>query len=266
MSQSAHDRRRIALVTGASSGIGSALCEVFARHGFDLVLVARNLQRLEALADHLRRSHNVNVEVIPADLAQAGAAGRLYARVEQLGLVVDVLVNNAGMIVYGEFRETDLAAELQMVSVNLVALTELTKLFLPSMTSRGRGWILNVGSNGSFAPSPLNAVYSATKAYVLSFSEAIAEELAGTGVTVTALCPGATRSELQARAGMDDVRLLRRGVMDPMVVAEAGYRALMRGRRVEVPGLSNKLEIAASRFLPRRVVVQYAHRMLQRVD
>jgi short-subunit dehydrogenase len=170
------------------------------------------------------------------------------------------------MIVYGEFSRTDFAGELAMIGVNLVALTELTKLCLPEMIGRGRGAILNVGSTGSFAPSPLNAVYSATKAYVLSFSEAIAEELAGSGITVTALCPGATRSDLQRRAGMEDVRLLQRGVMDPAEVAEAGYRALQAGRRVEVPGRSDRLQIAFSRFLPRRMIVKYAHRMLRRVE
>jgi short-subunit dehydrogenase len=266
MEQDARHKRKTALITGASSGIGRALCEVFARNGFDLVIVARNVSRLELAADSLRRSHHVEVRVIPADLARMGAARDLFAQVEHSGLEIDALVNNAGMIVYGEFLETDLEDELTMVMVNLVALTELTKLFLPSMKSRGQGWVLNLGSNGSFAPSPLNAVYSATKAYVLSFSEAIAEELSGTGITVTALCPGATRSELQARAGMEQVRLLRRGVLDPMLVAEAGFEALRKGRRVEIPGLSNKLEIAASRFLPRRVVVRYAHRMLQRSD
>jgi short-subunit dehydrogenase len=259
-------RRPTALITGASSGIGAALADVFARHRHDLVLVARDRRRLDDVAARLRDRHQATVHLLLADLSQPGSARAVYDEVQSLHLEVDVLVNNAGMIVYGEFTQTDLAREISMIGVNLVALTELTKLFLPGMRSRSRGAILNLGSTGSFAPSPLNAVYSATKAYVLSFSEAIAEELEGTGITVTALCPGATRSELQRRAGMEDVRLLRRGVMDAAEVAEAGYRALQAGRRVEIPGRADRLQIAVSRFLPRRTVVRYAHRMLRRVE
>jgi short-subunit dehydrogenase len=257
-------RRPTALITGASSGIGAALADVFARHGHDLILVARDRRRLDDVASRLRETRQTSVH---PTLRTCPSRNRLRPReVQSLDLAIDVLVNNAGMIVYGEFSRTDFAGELAMIGVNLVALTELTKLCLPEMIGRGRGAILNVGSTGSFAPSPLNAVYSATKAYVLSFSEAIAEELAGSGITVTALCPGATRSDLQRRAGMEDVRLLQRGVMDPAEVAEAGYRALQAGRRVEVPGRSDRLQIAFSRFLPRRMIVKYAHRMLRRVE
>ena len=256
--------RPVALITGASSGIGAAFSDVFAEHGHDLVVVSRDERRLNELATRLRETYGSTVHVVPADLSRDGSPARIHDEVSALSLAIDVLVNNAGIIVYGQFSSTPFADELQMIRVNLVALTELTKLFLPEMLSRGRGSILNLGSTGSFAPSPLNAVYSATKAYVLSFSEAIAEELDGTGITVTALCPGATRSELQSRAGMEGVRLLQRGVMDARDVAEAGYRALMAGRRVEIPGWSDRLQITLSRFLPRKTVVKYAHRMLKK--
>jgi short-subunit dehydrogenase len=253
------------LITGASSGIGAALAEVFARHGHGLVLTARDAGRLEELASRLRGKYGVTADVLPADLALESAPQDLFDGVRMRSIEVGILVNNAGMIVYGEFAQTDPEKELQMIRVNLVALTRLTKLFLPDMIQRGTGRILNVGSNGSFAPSPLNAVYSATKAYVLSFSEAVAEELEGTGVTVTALCPGATRSELQQRAGMEDIRLLRRGAMEAVEVAQAGYDGLMAGRRVVIPGLRTRFEVFLVRILPRRAVVRYAHAMLRRV-
>jgi short-subunit dehydrogenase len=241
-------RRPNALITGASSGIGAALADVFAQHGHDLILVARDRRRLDDVASRLRETRQTSVFPILADLSQPGSAHAVYREVQSFHLTIDVLVNNAGMIVYGEFSQTELARELAMIGVNLIALTELTKLCLPDMLARGHGAILNLGSTGSFAPSPLNAVYSATKAYVLSFSEAIAEELDGTGITVTALCPGATRSDLQRRAGMEDVRLLQRGVMDPAEVAEAGYRALQAGRPRRVPGRSDRLQIAFGSF------------------
>ena len=177
-----------------------------------------------------------------------------------------MLVNNAGVDVYGNFHETDMAKELEMIQLNLVSLTQLTKLLLPEMRKRGYGKILNLGSTGSFIPSPLNAVYSATKAYVLSFSEAIAEELQGSGVTVTVLCPGATRTEFQKRANMENIRLLRYGVMDAADVAEIGYRAMMAGRRVVVPGLFNKVQILLARLLPTSTMTKLAKAMLKRAE
>lgn len=255
-----------ALITGASSGIGYEFAKVFARNGHNLVLVARDRQRLEQLADELRETSGVTVQVIVKDLSIGTSAQEIFDELQRESVALDILVNNAGLIVYGNVYETEWAKELQMIQVNLVSLTQLTKLFVRDMIKRGYGRILNIGSTGSFVPSPLNGVYSATKAYVLSFSEAIAEELEGTGVTVTALCPGATRTELQKRAHMDDVRLLRRGVMDAETVAQIGYRALMAGRRVAVPGLYNQLRILLTRFLPRTTIVKMAKAMLQRTQ
>lgn len=257
------DMTTSALITGASSGIGRELAKVFARNGHNLVLVARNKQRLDQLANELREGHGVRVEVIPQDLSVEKAAGEILGKLQQKSIRIDILVNNAGFDVYGRFYETEMGKELQMIQVNLVALTQLTKLLLGGMRERGYGRILNLGSTGSFVPSPLNAVYSATKAYVLSFSEAIAEELRGSGVTVTVLCPGATRTEFQQRAAMGDIRLLRFGAMDAEAVAEIGYRALMAGKRVVVPGLFNKLQVLSARLLPTGFVVRAAKAMLE---
>ncbi|NIM05510.1 MAG: SDR family NAD(P)-dependent oxidoreductase, partial [Armatimonadetes bacterium] len=197
-----------ALVTGASSGIGYELARKFAGNGYDLVIVARNRQRLEDLAVLLHKDYGTNVVVLPKDLAAEPSAQEIVDYLKNEAIKIDILVNNAGFDVHGLFIDTDLERELQMIQVNLVTLTRLTKFLLPDMVEQGFGMVLNVGSIGSFVPSPLNAVYSATKAYVLSFSEAIAEELVGSGVSVTVLCPGTTRTEFQRRAGMQNVRLL----------------------------------------------------------
>jgi short-subunit dehydrogenase len=252
-----------ALITGASSGIGRELTRIFARQGTNLVLVARDEGRLEQLADEVRKANGVDVMVMAFDLSRVGAAQEIFIKLQLESIRIDFLVNNAGFDVYGRFFETDLALELQMIHVNLIALTQLTKFFLADMVERGYGKILNLGSTGSFVASPLNAVYSATKAYVLSFSEALTEELRRSGVTVTALCPGATKTEFQQRAGMNEIRLLRLGVMDAEAVAEIGFRAMMSGKRIIVPGFFNKLQVFLTRLLPRRVMVRAARMMLE---
>jgi short-subunit dehydrogenase len=251
-----------ALITGASSGIGYELTKRFASDGFDLVLVARDSERLEDVASEMRERHDATVTVLPTDLALPGAADKIAATLEAGGIEVDVLVNNAGFNVYGPFWQTDGERELAMLQVNIVALTRLTKLLLPAMVRRGSGRILNIGSTGSFAPGPFDAVYCASKAYVLSFSEAIAEELEGTGVTVTALCPGATRTRFAERAGMTDTPMFRGRVAEASDVAAAGYRALRDGRRVVVPGLANALLAFSVRLSPRRLVASIGRRML----
>lgn len=252
-----------ALITGASSGIGYAMAKVFASHGHNLVLVARNAPRLEELAGELRGQYNIAVEVLPKDLASGTAAQELFDALQEKSISIDILVNNAGFDVYGNFYETDLKEELELIQVNLVTLTQLTKLFLAGMRRRGYGRILNVGSTGSFVPSPLNAVYSATKAYVLSFSEAIADELEGSGVTVTAICPGATRSNFHKRADMMSIPLLRFGVLSAETVAMSGYRALMAGKRVVVPGFYNQMQVLFARLLPGSLVAKMAKIMLR---
>jgi short-subunit dehydrogenase len=182
--------RRVALITGASSGIGYELAKRFARNNFDLVLVARDGRRLQRVADELGQEQKIAATVLARDLSLPGAAAAIAADLHAAGINVDILINNAGFNVYGPFSDTDLEREGAMIHTNVIALTELTKLLLPGMLERRYGKIMNLGSTGSFAPGPFNAVYCATKAYILSFSEALAAELKGTGVTVTALCPG----------------------------------------------------------------------------
>ncbi len=258
-----HQTRTAGLITGASSGIGRALAKVLARHGHDLVLVARDAQRLAQLANELQQTSGITAMAIPADLSITTSPQNIFAELHRLGIKISLLVNNAGFDVFGEFFETDLKQELQMIQVNLVSVTQLTKLVLPGMRQQGYGQILNLGSTGSFVPSPLNAVYSATKAYVLSFSEAISEELQGSGITVTALCPGATESEFHQRARTEDIPLRRFGAMQAATVAEIGYRAMMAGRRVVVPGLYNQVQVLLARVLPRSVLPRMAKLMLQ---
>jgi len=246
---------RIALVTGATGGIGYDLAECFARDGYDLVLVARRAHELTTIAERFSQQYRVRVETIVVDLSETNAAVRVMAELEQRGITVDVLVNNAGYAQFGAFVETDLDAELRMMQLNMVTLTHLTKLLLPEMIAHGWGKILNVASTAAFMPGPLMAVYYATKAYVLSFSEALGEELRDTGVTVTALCPGPTQTGFQARAQMQDSKLVRgRAIMNSAAVAREGYLALMAGKPLVIPGFKNKLQAVAPRFMPRRIV------------
>ena len=244
------------LITGASSGIGLELARVFAKHRHDLVLVARTEPKLRELAQEAQAS-GVRAHVIPADLSAPGAVQALTDRVQALGVDVDILVNNAGYGLFGSFVETPLDVELSMIQLNIVALTELTKRLLPGMVARKSGRILNLASTAAFFPGPLMAVYYATKAYVLSFSEAIATELEGTGVTVTALCPGPTASGFQAAANLELSKLVAgKRLPTARSVAEAGYEALMAGRTVVVPGVSNKLTVLAPRIMPRRLMAK----------
>lgn len=251
-----------ALITGASSGIGRELAALLARDGYDVVLVARNELRLQALAEELRAAHGVHATPLPTDLVVPSAADEIAAELERRGLEIEVLVNCAGFNVYGAFATTDAERELQMLQVNVVTLTRLTKLLLPDMLRRGTGRILNIGSTGSFAPGPFDAVYCASKAFVLSFTEALAEELEGTGVTATALCPGPTATEFAERAGMSGTPLFQGRVASAAEVAAAGYRAMMRGRRVVVPGLGNMLLTFSVRLSPRTMVASIGRKML----
>ena len=245
------------LVTGASSGIGRELARTFARRGHDLVVTARRVDRLRALAAELTDAHGVRVRVVPADLSADDAVEGLVASLE--GTTVDVLVNNAGFGTTGAFHEIPPDDDLDQLRVNVMALTKLSKAWLPPMVRRGRGGILNVASTAAFQPGPRAAVYFASKAYVLRLSEALAEELSGTGVTVTALCPGPTPTEFGARAGVRGTRLARltRGVAtDAVTVAEGGVRAFERGQRVYVPGLVHRVGSLLPRIVPTRLLTR----------
>ena len=251
------NRRETALITGASSGIGWDLAHIMATD-FDLIVTARNQKKLEELASQLESAHGAHVHVIPADLARPQAPEEIFAEVARRGLPVDVLVNNAGFGSYGAFKSTSLQEELDMLQVNVTAVTHLTKLALRGMLERKRGRILNVASTAGFQPGPLMAVYYATKAYVISFSEAIANELKGSGVTVTCLCPGPTATEFATRADMEKSRLFMLGRMRSQDVARAGYKGMLRGKRLVIPGVMNKLVMQSVRFTPRKMVTAIA--------
>jgi hypothetical protein len=246
--------RETALVTGASEGIGRELARVFASRGFDVVLVARRAPLLEALADELAARHGGRAIPIASDLAKPDAPRQLFGYTQALGVRVSVLVNNAGLMEFGAFAKTPLERLLAMPALNACALVALTRLFLEPMLAARHGRILNLGSTGSFAPMPSLAVYAATKAFILSFSEALSEELQGSGVSVTCCCPGFTETHMASQ--IDGVERLK-GVaplMDPVEVARDAYQACMRGDVVRVPGVANQLLIRALSLPPRGVV------------
>ncbi len=248
-----------ALITGASAGIGYELARIFAANGWNLVLVARNEVRLKQIAAELRSGRETELVVCPQDLAQPDAAAQIFAATQDKP--VSALVNNAGFGSYGPFAEANLQQQTQMMQVNMVALAQLTHLFLRPMLARKTGRILNVASLAAFQPGPTVNVYYASKAFVYSFSYALALELQATGVTVTALCPGTTRTEFFDRAGIHMKRPWP--MMGARVVAEAGYRGMMRGRRVVIPGLVNKLMARISPCLPSALtgrIVRQIHR------
>lgn len=250
-----------ALVTGASGGIGEELARLFAADGHDLVLVARSRDKLARLSEELGGKHGVGARVLAADLARPDAPREIFEELEGAGVAVDALVNNAGFGSYGLFAETDLRSELELLQVNVVALTHLSKLFLPGMIARRRGYVMQVASTAAFQPGPLMAVYYASKAYVLSLSEALANECEGTGVRVSALCPGPTETGFVAAAGMGDSKLFDRAVMDARTVAVEGYRGLLAGKAVVIPGLRNNLLARSIGFFPRNLVTKVVRRI-----
>lgn len=252
-----------ALITGASSGIGLELAKIFAAHGTPLVLTARREELLKALQTDIQNQYKVPVQIITKDLSRPGAAKELYIEIRDKGWEVSTLVNNAGFGLYGHFSETELSKELDMLQLNILALTELTKLFLGPMLQKKSGKILNLASTAAFQPGPVMACYYASKAYVLSFSEALSNELKGTGVSVSALCPGPTESEFQAKADINmNIGLFKAsGMMTSAAVAKAGYEGLMKGKRVIVPGLINKITPLGMRFFPRAFVTAIVRRL-----
>jgi short-subunit dehydrogenase len=238
------------------------LARVFARNGYDLILVSRRADALEAVAGRFEGEYGIRAETLAADLSAADAPQRVFDHCANGKMTVDVLVNNAGIGVGGEFGESDLNRQMNIIHVNISALTQLTGLFLPQMMLRRSGRILNVASTAAFQPGPLMAVYYASKAYVLSFSQALAEELRDTGVTVTALCPGPTKTEFAATAEIENTRLFNSVVADAASVAEFGYNATMEGKRVAIPGMMNKIVAQSNRISPRILTTKLV-RMLQ---
>jgi short-subunit dehydrogenase len=256
----------LALVTGASEGIGRELAKCFAADRLDLILTARDEARLNELAAELRTAHSVAVTVIPMDLSAPGAAEALHQAVTAKGFEVEYLVNNAGFGNYGLFLENDPAAEQRLIDVNISALMQLTRRFTPAMVSRGHGKILNVASIAAYTPGPLLTVYYASKAFVLSFSEALDCELAGTGVSVTALCPGPTTSQFGRRAGLSGSHMGSRSPLHETsaAVARAGYCGMMKGKRVVYPGVRHFLMAWITRLSPRRINTVMVRRMQER--
>ena len=253
-----------ALVTGASGGIGEELARLFAADGHGLVLVARSRDKLSALAEELSDRHNVSARVIAADLARAEAPREIFDELRRDDIAVDALVNNAGIGSYGPFAETDEKTELDLLQINVVALTHLTKLFLPAMIARRRGYVLNVASTAAFQPGPLMAVYYASKAYVLSFTEALANETSGTGVRVSALCPGPTETGFVAAAGMSESKLFDANVMSARSVAVEGYRGMLSGKTIVIPGFRNQLLASGYRFAPRSLITKIVRGIQER--
>jgi short-subunit dehydrogenase len=246
--------KKTALVTGASAGLGLELAQLFAQDGHDVVLVARRKAELEALAAKLTAERGITAHVIPEDLSNAAAPERLVAELARRGLEIEFLVNNAGFGALGPFAELDLRRQLDMVQVNVNALVHLTGLLVPGMIARKSGRILNLGSTAGFQPGPGMAVYYATKAFVNSFSEALAFELRGTGVTATVSCPGATATEFGDVSGNGKSRLFKARVMTAPVVASHAYKAMLAGKSLAIAGVNNKVLIQIQRISPRSTV------------
>ena len=252
-----------ALITGASSGIGEELAELFARDKSSLILVARSEDKLRALAERLSKTYGIQTLVLPSDLSRPQAAQSLFEAVTAAGWTVDCLVNNAGFGGLGYFDEMPLSQHSDMIQVNVLALTELTRLILPGMVARKRGQILNVASTASFQPGPNAAVYYASKAYVRFFSEGLQTELAGTGVTVTCLAPGPTKTHFNDVAKMEATPVFRFNCMEVKPVALAGYNSMRAGHTLVVPGLVNKLLQCSAKYTHWGVVKQVMKRIMQ---
>lgn len=257
--------RQTALITGASGGIGEAFARKMAASAYNVILVARSADKLHALEQELAAAYNITATGLPYDLTDAAAPQAIYDTLQAQALTVDLLINNAGYATYGKFHEAELQKELNMIQLNITTLVDLTHRFLPGMVARRHGRILNVASTAAFQAGPLMAVYYASKAFVLSFSEALANELEGTGVTVTALCPGPTASGFQARAAMEESKLVQSGLMTAEAVVERGYAGLLAGETVVIPGLYNQVGTLAARLLPRKLMTRTVRNMQERV-
>jgi short-subunit dehydrogenase len=256
--------KKTALITGASSGIGYELAKVFAKKNIDLVLTARSEGKLFEIKDELENEYGISVIIIPLDLSDYQNSLKIYELLKAKKITVEYLINNAGFGDYGFFHESDWQKQEQMINLNITALTYLTHLFLKDMVARKSGKIMNVSSTAAFQPGPLMTVYYATKAFVQNFSEALANEVKGFGVTITALCPGPTESNFQAAAEMSDSPLFKRKMPTSLDVAEYGFKAMMAGKTVAIHGVQNKILHKIVRFSPRKLVTS-AVRKIQEI-
>ncbi len=256
---------KTALITGASRGLGYELCRLLAEDGYNLILIARDRERLRRAADEFEKAYGVAVKTMVKDLSLPEASREIYETLKQESVQVDILVNNAGFGMFGRFVNSDPAGVRALLEVNITALTLLTRLFLKDMISRRRGRIMNVASLGAYQAGPFMATYYASKAYVLSFTESLGNELAGTGVTVTAFCPGRTRTEFDKTAGVKKLKWLDDCMMDAGKAAQIGYKALMKGKRIVISGWQNRLIAYVSRLLPRKLVNFVVMRMPEKM-
>lgn len=250
------------LVTGTTSGIGYALCEKFAQKKTDIILVSRDYEKLINQQEHLQRNYGIKTWVIEQDLELPNAASIVYNKVCDLKINIDYLVHNAGFNETGKFIEIDIDKEKRMIQLHIMFITEFTKLILTDMVKQKHGRILFVGSIGSYIPCAYDAVYAATKAYILFFSKALRAELKGTGVTATIICPGSTQTNFAIKAGIEETLLFKLFVMKPKKVANAGYKSMMRGKSKNIPGIYNKLLIFSSKILPSAIVDYFIVKML----
>jgi uncharacterized protein len=251
---------KTALITGSSEGIGFEFAKIFAEQGNNLVLVSRNKSRLDEIKKEFAEKYKIMVYDIAIDLSGPGSAMEIYNELKNRDISVQYLINNAGMGDFSLFAQSDWNRQERMINLNIGALTHLTRLFLPEMIARGEGRIINVASTASFQPGPTMAVYFASKAYVLSFSEALNEEVRNTGITVTALCPGSTESRFHSKA-IEGRSLKERRLTPAREVAEYGYRSMLKGKSVAIPGFKNRVMAAVVRFLPRDFVVRVARKI-----
>jgi short-subunit dehydrogenase len=263
-SQSPAPARQTALVTGASSGIGLDLARLLAERGHDLILVARSRATLDQLAADLSAKHGISATSIPADLSDPATPQRLYDDLAARRVTIDLLINNAGFGLFGSFVQQDEHRITELLQVNITALTALTRLFLPGMIARNRGRVMNVASTAGFQPGPYMAIYYASKAYVISFTEAVSEELRHTDVTLTALCPGPTLTNFADVAQMTFTNLFNTPfLMSSIAVARYGYDAMMRGQRIAIPGIINRVVAFSNRLAPRRLATTISRRLLE---
>lgn len=259
--------QKYALITGATSGIGYELAKLFAKDKYNLVIVARDRQELDKKANELKRESGVEVVSIAKDLFNREAPYEVYQEVKTLGIQIDVLVNNAGQGVYGEFTETDINRELDILQLNIGAYLTLTKSFLKEMTERNAGKILMVSSIAGEVPGPLQAVYHGTKAFLNSFTDALREEIKETNITITDLMPGATDTDFFQKADMENSKMVQEGSLaDPAKVAKDGYDALMAGESKIISGLKNKATVAATKVIPDRVAAKGMHKQTEPAD
>ena len=257
--------KNTALITGSSNGIGLELAKVHASKGGDLVLVARNKSKLDELKTELEKQFKVSVYTIGKDLSVTNAAQEIYDETNKQNIQVDYLINNAGFGDFGMFVETDWKKELQMINLNITTLTHFTKLYLQDMVKRRSGKIMNVASTAAFQSGPTMAVYCATKAYVLSFTEAVSNEVSDKGITITALCPGATETGFQAAGGMEESELFKgKKLPTAKEVADYGYTSMIKGKRVAIHGIMNYIMSNSIRFIPRAMVLKVSRKLLDK--